>query len=357
MNVHEPVTRLCPARVCGSATGTGFGSLLRQSANSGSRRVASPHRARVRLGGVARHGDAGRRGSSPRPSCARRFPGSTLRTSSSPTVPGATSRRCRTRGLRSSRSFGPTRATCCFPRPRHLLQLQATDTLLGQILARLKRAGAYDDSLVVVTADHGVAFTKGEPSRGDPSELPGGHVAPALHQVSRTAHRADRRSSRADDRHPPDDRRRHRHEDSLARRRQRRSSVRSVPKCPAGCIRRRFPAGTGPPSLRRLGRVTSPSTGVSASPVCCGGEPLPPAASPTFACSDSGGTARSSAAPPDHSSPAESAPPSPIFATSRGSITSIPRPRASRGFTVRDPCVISITPNGSPWLSTGPSWP
>jgi hypothetical protein len=45
------------------------------------------------------------------------------------------------------------------------LQVQATDTLLGQIVARLKRVGAYDDSLVIVTADHGVAFTNGEPTR------------------------------------------------------------------------------------------------------------------------------------------------------------------------------------------------
>ncbi len=51
-------------------------------------------------------------------------------------------------------------------RQRHLLQVQATDTLLGQILDKLERIGAYDRSLVVVTADHGVAFSKGEPLRG-----------------------------------------------------------------------------------------------------------------------------------------------------------------------------------------------
>jgi hypothetical protein len=44
-------------------------------------------------------------------------------------------------------------------RRQHLLQVQATDTVLGQITRKLKRIGAWDDTMVVVTADHGVAFT------------------------------------------------------------------------------------------------------------------------------------------------------------------------------------------------------
>lgn len=51
-------------------------------------------------------------------------------------------------------------------RIRHLLQVQAVDTLLGQIVARLKAVDAFDDSLIVVTADHGVAFEAGKPFRG-----------------------------------------------------------------------------------------------------------------------------------------------------------------------------------------------
>jgi hypothetical protein len=43
-------------------------------------------------------------------------------------------------------------------RARHLLQLQRTDTLLGAALDRLQELATYDDSLVVVTADHGVTF-------------------------------------------------------------------------------------------------------------------------------------------------------------------------------------------------------
>jgi hypothetical protein len=51
-------------------------------------------------------------------------------------------------------------------RLRHLLQLQASDRLLGRILDRLRELRVYDSSLVVVTADHGVAFEEGEAVRG-----------------------------------------------------------------------------------------------------------------------------------------------------------------------------------------------
>jgi hypothetical protein len=50
-------------------------------------------------------------------------------------------------------------------RQRHLLQLRYTDALLGRALDRLRDLGVYDDSLVVVTADHGVSFRSDEPLR------------------------------------------------------------------------------------------------------------------------------------------------------------------------------------------------
>jgi hypothetical protein len=49
---------------------------------------------------------------------------------------------------------------------RHVLQTQAADRALGDLLDRLRDDGAYDDSLVVVTADHGYAFTDEAPLRG-----------------------------------------------------------------------------------------------------------------------------------------------------------------------------------------------
>ncbi len=41
---------------------------------------------------------------------------------------------------------------------RYLLQVGFVDTLLGQLVARLKAADLYEKSLIVVTADHGVSF-------------------------------------------------------------------------------------------------------------------------------------------------------------------------------------------------------
>jgi hypothetical protein len=48
---------------------------------------------------------------------------------------------------------------------RHLLQVQFTDTVLGQILDRLERSELYDKALVVVVADHGVSVRNGRARR------------------------------------------------------------------------------------------------------------------------------------------------------------------------------------------------
>jgi hypothetical protein len=52
-----------------------------------------------------------------------------------------------------------------FNRERHLVQLQYADRLLQGLFAHLDRLGTYDDSLIVVTADHGIAFTGDVPAR------------------------------------------------------------------------------------------------------------------------------------------------------------------------------------------------
>jgi hypothetical protein len=41
---------------------------------------------------------------------------------------------------------------------RHLLQLEFTDQLVQQLIARLRETGLYDKALIVVTADHGITF-------------------------------------------------------------------------------------------------------------------------------------------------------------------------------------------------------
>jgi hypothetical protein len=48
---------------------------------------------------------------------------------------------------------------------RHLLQLGFADRLLGKLVARLRAAGLYDRSLVVITADEGLSFRAGEKRR------------------------------------------------------------------------------------------------------------------------------------------------------------------------------------------------
>ena len=50
-------------------------------------------------------------------------------------------------------------------RQRHLLQSEYADRLLGDVLRRLEQIDEYDDSIIVVVGDHGVAFEPGEPSR------------------------------------------------------------------------------------------------------------------------------------------------------------------------------------------------
>jgi hypothetical protein len=48
---------------------------------------------------------------------------------------------------------------------RQLLQLGFADRLLGRLIARLKDQGIYDDTLIVVTADHGFAWKVGTDTR------------------------------------------------------------------------------------------------------------------------------------------------------------------------------------------------
>jgi hypothetical protein len=48
---------------------------------------------------------------------------------------------------------------------RQLLQLGFADRLLGRLVARLKSQGIYDDTLIVVTADHGFAWKVGVDTR------------------------------------------------------------------------------------------------------------------------------------------------------------------------------------------------
>ena len=48
---------------------------------------------------------------------------------------------------------------------RYLLQVEYTDTLLGRLLDELESLGRFDDTLLVVTADHGTSFSAGSHRR------------------------------------------------------------------------------------------------------------------------------------------------------------------------------------------------
>lgn len=51
-------------------------------------------------------------------------------------------------------------------RQRHIMNAQAADGALGRLVAHLREIGEYENTLIVVTADHGVAFRAGRTFRG-----------------------------------------------------------------------------------------------------------------------------------------------------------------------------------------------
>jgi len=53
---------------------------------------------------------------------------------------------------------------------RHLLQVQAADTLLGELLNKLKADGVYERAMVIVTADHGISMQMGADPRAPREE-------------------------------------------------------------------------------------------------------------------------------------------------------------------------------------------
>jgi hypothetical protein len=83
-------------------------------------------------------------------------------------------------------------------RQRHLAQVEYADRLLGVTLDALRARGLYDDALLVVTADHGVAYTPGtnlrrlSPGGGNGPEL--GWVPLFIKTPGQTAGRVDFRN-------------------------------------------------------------------------------------------------------------------------------------------------------------------
>jgi hypothetical protein len=78
-------------------------------------------------------------------------------------------------GLEGELRFTKDRARVERIYQRHLLQVEFVDRLLGRLLRRLRATGRYDQTLIVVTADHGATFRPGLPLLGwsgrDPADI------------------------------------------------------------------------------------------------------------------------------------------------------------------------------------------
>ena len=75
---------------------------------------------------------------------------------------------------------------------RYLLQLGFVDRLLGRLLRRLKQTGMYDDTLIVLTADHGYAWQVGVPTRRSVSAANVHELTPVPFFVKRPGQTAGR---------------------------------------------------------------------------------------------------------------------------------------------------------------------
>lgn len=179
MNVHEPVERLCPDTICTTRTTSssglrGFLSLARE-AWSLYTTAAAPERFQTTYEELADIPPA-------RPA-AEDFVASL-----EPSAPGepvldyvhillphqpwrylATFQEAVPRGdrlfARSNLIEWKSEGTGAVARSQHLTQMRATDAFLGRVRDRLEAMGEWDDTLVVVTADHGITFAAGEAGR------------------------------------------------------------------------------------------------------------------------------------------------------------------------------------------------
>ena len=177
LNVHESITRLCPLAICPDTRRSvevhaGFSGMVRDVATI-VEHILTPTPSRLRSGDWARRTTPpwtpGPRSSAP---SARPRPATRLRPRAAPAFPLALpAERSGLLGVSSApgrsgrrpldqRRDGPHRP------PAALAAGGSRGLLLGEVVARLQGIGAYDDSIVVVTADHGVAFEPSLPFRG-----------------------------------------------------------------------------------------------------------------------------------------------------------------------------------------------
>jgi hypothetical protein len=68
-------------------------------------------------------------------------------------------------GVEGDGHWGPEEEPAVLGFQRHLYQVGFLDTMIGRLLDRLEETGAYDDTMVIVVADHGASFVPGQHRR------------------------------------------------------------------------------------------------------------------------------------------------------------------------------------------------
>lgn len=76
-------------------------------------------------------------------------------------------------GLGADKVWTHVEALVRLAEQRYLLQVGYVDKVLGQVIARIQEAGIYDETMIVVTSDHGIAFEPGFPYREASQSHPG----------------------------------------------------------------------------------------------------------------------------------------------------------------------------------------
>lgn len=171
MNVHEAHEALCPVHVCGRSnaypTQSGLRALLTIGQRAASAKAALRSDNRASISDVI---------SPPSKQRAQRFVDSLARSRRPrldyvhimmPHRPWDVVGRRQLAASRPTPRYGAWRSEieAEAAKQRHLLALQAADTTLASIVARLKELRIYDDALLVVTADHGIAFVPKQSDR------------------------------------------------------------------------------------------------------------------------------------------------------------------------------------------------
>lgn len=68
-------------------------------------------------------------------------------------------------GVEGDGHWGPEEAAALMGFQRHLFQVGFVDTMLGEVFRRLDETGTWDETMVIVIADHGASFETGEHRR------------------------------------------------------------------------------------------------------------------------------------------------------------------------------------------------